>query len=284
MPKYGVTGATGRLGPLAITQMLELGIAPDDIVAITRTLAKAASLLDAEVTVRYGDYSKPETLSGALNGVESLLLISGSEVGNRVAEHTHVVDAAAAAGVGHLVYTSVLRADTTPLPVAPEHKATEQVIRQSRLPFTFMRNSFYTENYTDQIPYYLIRGEIVGSSDGGRISGASRADYAAACVTALTQDGHQNSVYELGGTAFTMDDVAEAVSRATGTPIAYRNVPAVELKALLIAGGADEGFASFVLEVEEGTAGGGAYTDRDDLARLIGRDSTPLAQVVAAAA
>jgi NAD(P)H dehydrogenase (quinone) len=284
MPRYAVTGSTGHLGPLVIAGMLGLGIAPDDIVAVARTPAKAAALTEAGLQVRYGDYSKPETLPRALDGVGRLLLISGSEVGNRVAEHTSVVDAAVAAGVGHVVYTSVLRADSTQLAIAPEHKATERVIRQSNVPFTFLRNSFYTENYTAQIPSYLARGAIVGAAGGALISAAPRADYAAACVTALTQNSHRNAVYELGGPPFTMDDVAEAVSRATGTHLEYRNVSPGELRDSLIAAGMDEHHAAFVVRIEEGIARGDVYTDSHDLARLIRREPTPLAAVIAAAA
>jgi NAD(P)H dehydrogenase (quinone) len=264
--------------------MLGLGIAHGDIVAVARTPARAAALAGTGVQVRYGDYAKPETLPEALDGVERLLLISGSEVGNRAAEHANVVNAAAAAGVGHLVYTSVLRAGSTELAIAPEHKATEQVIRQSNLPFTFLRNSFYTENYTAQIPSYLARGAIVGAAGGALISAASRADYAAACVTALTQDTRRNAVYELGGPPFTMDEMAEAVSRTTGTHLEYRNVSPGELLDILIASGLDPHHASFVVRIEEGIARGDVYTDSRDLARLIRREPAPLAQVVAAAA
>ena len=284
MPRYAVTGSTGHLGPLVIAEMLGRGIAPQDIVAIARTPAKAAALTRAGVDVRYGDYSKPETLPGALAGVEHLLLISGSEVGNRAAEHANVVDAAVAVGAGLLVYTSVLRASSTQLAIAPEHKATERVITQSGIPSTFLRNSFYTENYTAQIPVYLERGQIVGASGGALISAASRADYAAACAAALTEDGHRNVIYELGGPPFTMDDVAAAVSRVTGAELEYRDVSPGELKAILDAAGTDPRHASFVARIEEGIARGDAHTDSGDLARLIGRDPAPLAAVMAAAA
>ena len=284
MPRYAVTGSTGHLGSLVIAGMLGLGIAPDDIVAVARTSAKATALTRTGLQVRYGDYSKPETLPGALDGVERLLLISGSEVGDRLAEHANVVNAAIAAGVGHLVYTSVLRADSTQLAIAPEHKATEQVIHQSNVPFTFLRNSFYIENYAAQIPSYLERGAIVGAADGALISAASRADYAAACVTVLTEHGHRGAIYELGGPPFTMDDVAAAVSRSTGTDLKYRNVSAQELKAILLAAGTAAQYASFVVRIEEGIARGDVYTESGDLARLIRRDPVPLAAVIAAAA
>lgn len=154
------------------------------------------------------------------------------------------------------------------------------------MPFTFLRNSFYTENYAEQIPSYLQRGEILGASDGARIPGAARADYAAAAATVLAdQDGgHHNAVYELGGPAFTMAEVAAAVSQATSTTIGYRNVTPEQLQSILVNVGQNSGHATFVAEIERGTARGDVYTDSRDLSRLIGREPTPLTGVLAAAA
>ncbi len=284
MPRYAITGATGRLGPLVIAGMLKQGIAPDDIVAVARTPAKATALAAAGLQVRYGDYSKPETLPGALDGVERLLLISGSDVGDRLAQHVNVVDAAGLAGVGHVVYTSVLRAASAQLPVALSHKETERVIRQSTMSFAFLRNSFYSENYADWIPRYLAQGEIVGASNGALISPASRRDYAAVCTAVLTEDGHEGASYELGGPPITMDDVAAEVSRVTGIELKYRDVSSEQLTAILMTAGIDAQQASFMSRTEEGIARGDVYTASDDLARLIRRKPIPLAAVLDASA
>ena len=220
MTTYAVTGASGPFGHHAITGLIASGVAPSDIVALVRTPSKVQDLADQGVQVRTADYSDAATLPHALAGVDTLLLVSGSEVGQRVAQHTNVIDAAKAAGVSRIVYTSVLRADTTELVLAPEHKATEEALRASGVAFTILRNGWYIENYLGQVEQYRATGEIVGASGDGLVSGATRADFAAAAAAALVQPGHENAVYELGGApAFTMTDVAAALSAATGTAI-----------------------------------------------------------------
>lgn len=283
MPRYAVTAATGQLGRLVVAALLDSGVPAAEVAAIVRTPAAAADLGALGVEVREGDYSRPDTLPAALDGVGVLLLISGTEIGRRVAQHAAVVDAARAAGVARIAYTSVLRADTTELVLAPEHRATEDVIRGSGLPFTFLRNGWYTEVYTAQLARYLARGHIVGATGNGRVAAAARADYAAAAAAVLTGEGHENAVYELGGTPFTMTDLAAAITEATGTRVAYEDVPAAELPGILQGDGLDEGTAQFVAALDEATARGDLDTSSADLERLIGRPTTPLADVVRAA-
>jgi NAD(P)H dehydrogenase (quinone) len=283
MTTYAITGATGQLGRLVIDELLDRGVPAADVVAIVRSPEKAAALVDRGVAVRAGDYSKPETLPAALDGVDVLLLISGSELGQRVTQHAAVVDAAKAAGVGRIAYTSVLRADTTPLVLAPEHKATEQLIRASGVPFTLLRNGWYIENYTAQIPQYLAQGAIVAAAGDGRIAAATRADFAAAAAAVLTGDGHAGAVYELGGTAFGLKELAATVSEVTGTEVVYSAVSTSELVRILTGAGLDEGTAGFVAALDEAAERGDLDTDSTDLARLIGRPSTPLIDAVRAA-
>ena len=281
---YAVTGATGHLGRLVVTGLLDAGIEPESIVAVVRTPAKAADLAARGVEVRAADYSDAETLPAALAGVDTLLLISGSEVGLRVPQHTAVVEAAKAAGVGRIVYTSILRADTTEISLAPEHKATEAVLRESGVPFTFLRNGWYHENYTGQLGSHLERGVILGAAGDGRVAAAARADYAAAAVAALTGAGHENAVYELGGTPFTLTELAATITEVTGTEVAYRDVSADELVTALTGSGLDEGTAAFVASLDTATARGDLDTTSTDLQTLIGRPSTPLADAVRTAA
>lgn len=283
MTTYAVTGATGPFGRHVIEALLERGVAPSDIVAVARTPEKAADLADRGVQVREGHYDRPETLDSAFDGVQRLLLVSGSEVGRRVAQHTAVIDAARAAGVQRIVYTSALRADTTDLPIAPEHKATEAALRASGMPYTILRNSWYTENYTSMLDTYRERGAIVDATGDGRISAAPRADYADAAAAVLVADGHENAVYELGGTAFTMKELAATVSDIIGTPISHQSISPAELADQLRTAGLDENTAGFVAALDEATAHGDLYTDSDDLARLIGRQPTPLADAIRAA-
>ncbi|MDG4780986.1 SDR family oxidoreductase [Micromonospora sp. WMMD961] len=283
MPTYAVTGATGRLGRLVIGQLLDSGVPAAEIAAIVRSPEKAADLAARGVEIRKANYDDPSTLPGAVAGVRRLLLISGDTPGQRVPQHTAVVDAAKLAGVERLVYTSILKADSTTNPLAPEHKATEEVLAASGLTYTVLRNGWYTENYTDQLPQYLGSGTILGATGGSKISAATRADYAAAAVAALTREEAGNAVYELGGTPFTFDELAEAVTEVTGTPVAHRDLSAAELASALENVGLDAGTAGFVAALDNSIAIGELVTDSDDLSRLIGRPSTPLRDAIRAA-
>jgi NAD(P)H dehydrogenase (quinone) len=283
MTTYAVTGATGHLGALALEALLGQGVAAADLVAVARTPSKAADFAARGVTVRAGDYSKPETLPAALAGVDVLLLVSGSEVGQRIAQHTALIEAAKTAGVGRVVYTSITRADTSQIVLAPEHKATEELLRESGLAFTILRNDWYIENYTRQIADYLARGAIVGAAGDGRISAATRADYAAAAAVVMTEDGHAGATYELAGTPFTLKELAATITEISGSGVVYQDVTVPELVDILKGAGLDEGTAGFVAALDEATARGDLDTNSDDLTRLIGRPTTSLADAIRAA-
>lgn len=279
-----ITGSTGHLGRLVIEDLLDRGVDPSEIVATARSPEKAADLANRGVEVREADYTKPDTLASAFMGIDRLLLISSSAVGERVAHHRNVVDAAETNDVGVLAYTSMLRADTAPMQLATEHEATETYIRDSDLPFIFLRNGWYIENYTEQLDPVLERGAFLGSAGDGRISGATRADYAAAAATVLTSDGHEGAVDELGGDeAFTMSELAEVVTEQSGTEVVYRDLPAEEYEQALVDAGLPEGYAAVLADSDEGIADGHLYTESDDLRWLIGRPTTPLEEAVAAA-
>ncbi|ROO90232.1 NAD(P)H dehydrogenase (quinone) [Actinocorallia herbida] len=282
MTTYGVTGATGHLGQLVVRALLGRGVPPADVVAIARTPAKAAELEALGVTVREGDYGRPETLASALAGVDRLLLVSGNELGTRVQGHRNVIAAAKDAGVSRIAYTSVLRAGSTELSLAPDHLATEDAIRDSGLPYVLLRNSFYTEVYLAKIPAALKTGEIVDATANRPASTATRADYAEAAAAALTGDP-QNVIYELGGAPFTLSEFARALSDASGTEVAHRNVTPAELTEVLKGAGLDGATAAFVASLDDGQARGELYTDSTDLADLLGRAPTPFAEALRAA-
>ena len=282
--KLLVTGSTGHLGRLVIEDLLERGVPAGDIVAAARSPEKADDLAAHGVDVRKADYDQPDTLESAFDGVDRLLLISSSEVGQRVEQHRNVIEAAAQEGVGHFAYTSMVRADTSPMKLAQEHKVTEQLIRESGLPFTLLRNGWYIENYTEQLDQVLDRGALIGSANDGRVSAATRADYAAAAATVLAEGNHDGAVYELGGDeAFTMDELAEEITRQSGTEVVYRDLPPKDYTEALVDAGVPEPFAAVLADSDQGIAEGHLYVESDDLRRLIGRPTTPLAEAIAAA-
>ena len=279
-----VTGATGHLGRLVVESLLRRGVPADQIVAAGRDISKIKDFEDQGVQVRHVDFDRPETLGPVFAGAAKLLLVSGSEPGKRVAQHGNAIDAAKAAGVGFIAYTSAPRADTTSLLLAAEHKATEELIRASGLPFALLRNDWYFEVYTDQLANWLQHGAILGAAGDGRVSAATRADYAEAAAVVLTTDGHEGKVYELAGDeAFTLGELAAEVTRQTGTEVAYRNLPVAEYQQALVGFGLPEAFAPILADVDRGIAVGELHVTSGDLARLIGRPTTPLSAAVAAA-
>lgn len=271
-----VTGATGHLGALVLTALLRTESA-DDLVAIVRDPAKAAGLADQGVDVRVAAYGDGPALEAALAGVDTVLLVSGSEVGQRVAQHQSVIDAAQAAGVGRLVYTSAPRADTSDLVLAPEHRATEEYLVASGLPFTIGRNNWYHENYAQQLAAAATTGTLLAAAGAGRVASASRADYADGLAVLLTTDGHEGQVLELGGdVSWTYDDFAAALSEVVGREVVYQPVEPAELVQALVGAGLDEGTAGFVAALDANIAAGDLDSSDRTLSSLIGRPTTPL--------
>jgi NAD(P)H dehydrogenase (quinone) len=273
-----ITGATGQLGRLVV-EKLKGKIPASDIVALVRSPQKAA---DLGVAAREADYDRPETLGRALEGIETLLLISSNEVGKRAAQHRAVIEAAKKAGVKRVVYTSLLHADTTPLSLADEHRQTEAELKASGIPYTILRNGWYTENYTASIPGALAGGAFVGSAGEGRISSATRADFADAAVAVLTTEGQEGQTYELAGDeAWTLSDLAAEVSRQTGREIPYRDLPEAEYADALKGFGMPEGFAQMIAGWDVGASQGALFDDSRQLSKLTGRPTTPLSAAVA---
>nr|WP_295107356.1 NAD(P)H-binding protein [uncultured Caulobacter sp.] len=275
-----VTGATGQLGRLVIED-LKTRVPAGEIVALARDPVKAA---DLSVAVRAADYAKPETLSAALAGVDALLLISSDAVGQRVAQHRNVIEAAKAAGVKRIAYTSILRADTTPIALAEEHIATEALIKASGLTWTLLRNGWYFENYTGGLAGAIAAGAIIGASGEGRVSAAARQDYAQAAAAVVATPDAENRVYELAGdTAFTRADLAAEVSRQTGKAIAYDDLPETTYAEILKGFGLPAPFAAILAQSDVGAGQGGLFDESHTLSGLIGRPTTSLADAVAQA-
>ncbi len=280
-----VTGATGQLGRHVIEALLERDVPAREIVAAGRSVDKLADFAEQGVQVRRMDYADEGSVAAALRGARRVLLVSGSEVGQRVEQHRTVIEAAKAEGVELLAYTSIANADTTGMLLAAEHKGTEAILRGSGVPFVLLRNGWYLENYTGQLPGTLAQGSLAGAAGLGRVSGAARADYAHAAAAVLVADGQAGKVYELGGDqAFTMADLAAEITVATGKEISYNNLPAEDYVGLLAGAGVPAAFAEILADSDLGIARGDLLVSTGDLRRLIGRPTTSLAEAVRSAA
>ncbi|MDI9888151.1 NAD(P)H-binding protein [Streptomyces sp. HNM0645] len=279
-----VTGATGRLGRLVVERLLETGLPAAGIAAVVRDKDKAGDLAAHGIELRVADYDAPATLAAAFRTGDRVLLVSGNEVGRRVPQHAAVVAAARAADVAQLAYTGILGGPEADFELAAEHKATEQAILDSGLPYTFLRNGWYTENYTEQLAPVLEHGAVVANAGEGRIASAARADYAAAAAAVLTGEGHLGRAYELSGdTAWSLAEYAAEVAKQSGREIAHRNVPAETHLELLTGAGVPASFAAILVDVDRAVERGLLARGDGDLARLIGRPTTPLAETVATA-
>ncbi|MGV9857910.1 NmrA family NAD(P)-binding protein [Gordonia sp. NPDC003425] len=279
MTTYALTGATGHLGGATVDALIEKGIAPTDIVAIVRDADKASALAAAGVAVRVADYENPAALRSALAGVDRLLLVSSSAVGARVSQHTNVIEAAKAAGVGVIAYTSILRADTSTLALATEHVDTEKLLADAGIPYVLLRNGWYWENYLGGAQAAVTSGVLYGSAGDGRVAGATRADYAAAAATALV-DARGGEVYELNGSEhLTHADFAATFAEVSGSPVRYQDLPEADYAAALASTGIPEAFAKILADSDAGVARGELDSDSTDLADLIGRPPTSFAEV-----
>ncbi|EOL9052440.1 SDR family oxidoreductase [Cronobacter turicensis] len=271
-----ITGATGHLGQRVIDTLLNT-VAAQEIVAIVRNPAKAATLSAKGVQVRAADYSDVAALTAALAGVEKLLLISSSEVGQRAPQHRNVIDAAKTAGVKLIAYTSLLHAARSPLGLADEHVATEKMLADAGIPYVLLRNGWYTENYLASVPPALEHGVFIGSAGDGKIASASRQDYAEAAANVLTLDNQAGRVYELAGdNAWTLRDLTALLSKETGKAVAYQNLSEADFAAALAGAGLPEGFAKLLADSDIGASKGGLFDDSRQLSALIGRPTTSL--------
>jgi len=278
-----VTGATGQLGRLVIAALLKT-VPAGQIAAAVRSPEKAGDLAALGVQVRRADYSDAASLDAAFQGATKVLLISSNEIGARLAQHRAVIDAAKRAKVQLLAYTSVLRADTSSLGLAAEHLDTEQAIKDSGVPAVILRNGWYTENYTAGVPGAVAQGAIYGSAGEGRISSAARSDYAEAAAVVLAGQGHAGKIYELAGdSAYTLAELAAEVSRQSGKPVEYRNIPEADYKAALIGFGLPEVVAALLSNSDTAASKGALFDEGRQLSTLIGHPTTAWSASVAAA-
>jgi NAD(P)H dehydrogenase (quinone) len=272
-----ITGATGHLGRLVVESLLERGV--DDVVATGRAVERLGDLAERGVRTERLDFDDvPDTVDW-LGAGDVLLLVSGSEVGRRVPQHRAVVELAVRSGVRRIVYTSAPSADDTALVLAPEHAATERLIRESGLPFTFLRNGWYTENYLPTFDQARESGVVAASVGDGRVASAPRADFAEAAAIVLSNDGHDGAVYELSGdTAWDHDELARTFGEVLGREVSYQRLSPEEHRELLLSLGLDEGTAGFVVALDQNIGAGLVAVTTGDLAKLLGRPTVPLVE------
>ncbi|MGI3451778.1 NAD(P)-dependent oxidoreductase [Citrobacter freundii] len=275
-----ITGATGQLGQHVIESLLKT-VPASQIVAIVRNPAKATTLSQQGITVRQADYSDEAALTTALQGIDKLLLISSSEVGQRAPQHRNVINAAQAAHVKFIAYTSLLHADTSPLVLADEHVVTEKMLADSGIAYALLRNGWYTENYLASAPAALEHGVFIGAAGEGKIASATRADYAAAAARVISEDGHAGKTYELAGDAgWTLSQLAAELANQSGKKVVYQNLSEADFAAALKGVGLPDGLADMLADSDTGASKGGLFDDSHTLSKLIGRPTTSLADSV----
>ncbi|HAJ5190887.1 TPA: SDR family oxidoreductase [Escherichia coli] len=275
-----ITGATGQLGHYVIESLMKT-VPASQIVAIVRNPAKAQALAAQGITVRQADYGDEAALTSALQGVEKLLLISSSEVGQRAPQHRNVINAAKAAGVKFIAYTSLLHADTSPLGLADEHIETDKMLADSGIVYTLLRNGWYTENYLASAPAALKHGVFIGAAGDGKIASATRADYAAAAARVISEAGHEGKVYELAGdSAWTLTQLAAELTKQSGKSVTYQNLSEADFAAALKSVGLPDGLADMLADSDVGASKGGLFDNSKTLSKLIGRPTTTLAESV----
>lgn len=273
--KIGITAATGQLGSLVVEQ-LKSRTDSANLVALVRSPEKVE-----DIAARSFDYDQPDGLAESLKGIDRLLLISGNEIGQRARQHENVIKAAKGAGVKWIVYTSILRANITTISLADEHLATEKLLKESGIPFTLLRNGWYTENYTASIHGAIVAGAYIGSAGEGKISSAVRTDFAEAAAVVLTSEGQEGKIYELAGDqAYTLADLAAEISSQTGKDIPYQNLPEQEYSKALKAMGLPDIFADGIASWGVSASKGDLYSEDKTLSKLIGRPTTPLSDAV----
>ncbi|MEG2590819.1 MAG: SDR family oxidoreductase [Citrobacter sp.] len=275
-----ITGATGQLGQHVIEALLKT-VPASQIVAIVRNPAKATALSQQGITVRQADYIDEAAFTTALQGIDKLLLISSSEVGQRTPQHRNVINAAKAANVKFIAYTSLLHADSSPLGLAVEHVETEKMLADSGIAYTLLRNSWYTENYLASAPAALEHGVFIGAAGEGKIASATRADYAAAAARVISEDGHAGKIYELAGDeGWTLSQLATELAKQSGKKVVYQNLSEADFAAALKGFGLPAGLADMLADSDIGASKGGLFDDSHTLSKLIERPTTSLADSV----
>lgn len=276
-----VTGASGQLGRLVAEGLLQR-VAPSDVVLLTRDPARLADLAERGADVRAADFGDPSTLAAAFAGVDRLLLISTDVVGARLEGHLAAIDAARAAGVRHVAYTSVPEpVGANPAAVVPDHAATEEALRASGLAWTMLRNNLYADMQGASLAPAEATGRLVTNVGDGAAAYVARADCAAVAVGVLTGEGHEGQVYDVTGPhAWTAAELAELAARRAGREVEVVDVDDDAYAAGLVQAGVPEPLAPLLVSFGTSTRQGHLARVTDVVARVGGVEPTSLESVI----
>ncbi|WP_214850440.1 SDR family oxidoreductase [Exiguobacterium sp. s138] len=274
--KLLVTGATGKLGTKIVEHLLTK-IAAEDLIVSVRDPKKASDLASRGVEVRHGDFDAPDTLQQTFDGVDRLLIIStDGEEATRIRQHTAAVEAAKAAGVGLIAYTSIANAEASQNFLARTHQVTEQLIRETGIPFLFFRNNWYLENEQSTIDAVRAGQDWLTSAGNGKVGWALQEDYAEAIATVLVDPKPEQSIYELSGPLHTQQDIAEALGQVLGRPVQVKQVDSATYTAIMQKAGVPEFLLPMLQSIQEGIAAGTLAVESQDFERILGRSPVSL--------
>ncbi|MCE3203947.1 SDR family oxidoreductase [Paenibacillus sonchi] len=278
--KIALTGATGHFGSIVAETLLK-SVAAENLVVSVRNPEKADNLRTRGVDVRHGDFDQPETLDTAFAGVDRLLIVSADgDNDTRIRQHKAAVDAAVSAKVGFIVYTSVGHADSSSLFLAPVHRATEEFIRESGIPYSFLRNNWYLENEVGSIQAVQAGAPWLTSAGDGKVGWATRRDYAEAAAAVLAGEGHENTVYELSGTPATQAELAAVVGKLLGKEVPVQQVDDAAYADIMEKAGVPEAALPIVVAIQQAIREGALDIASSDFTKLLQRPLTPLSEGV----
>lgn len=280
MKKFLVTGATGNLGTKIVDTLLKT-IPANQLAVSVRNPEKAKGLQARGVEVRYGDFDYPETLDSAFAGIERLLIISADgDNETRIRQHANAVAAAERAGVKFIAYTSLANAQESTNLFAPTHKATEIAIKKTGIPYSFLRNNWYLENEIASIQGVLAGAPWVTSAGNGKVGWALKQDYAEAAAAVLSNDGHENTIYEFSGKLLTQEEFVSILGNILGKEVPIQQVDDATYTDIMKAAGIQDFVIPILVDIQRSIREGSLDFESNDFQKVLGRPATPIEEVL----
>ncbi|MGG1638398.1 SDR family oxidoreductase [Paenibacillus sp. NRS-1760] len=278
--KILVTGVTGKLGSIVVETLLET-IPAENLAVSVRNPEKAEHLRARGVDVRHGDFDQPQTLDKAFAGIDRLLIVStDGDNETRIRQHADAVAAAQRANVGFIAYTSVGNASESSLFLAPVHRAAEEAIKNTGIPYSFLRNNWYLENEISSIQAVLGGAPWLTSAGSGKVGWATRRDYAVAAAAVLAGEGHENTVYELSGKLTTQEELVSILATILGREIPVQQVDDTTYASIMSSAGVPEPVVPILVQIQSAIRDGALEVESNDFEKLLGRPVTPLEEAL----